>query len=177
MNGRLPQTPNMSATEIFDVVDENDHVIGQAPRAEVHARRLRHRAVHVLLFNTAGDLYLQKRSATKDSAPLCYDSSASGHLDAGEAYDACAVRELREELAITGVTLQRLFKLDTCPETGQEFVWVYRLIGDHVPVPDPVEIESGRYWPLSELRAELAAQPARFARSFIKVFDLYERFR
>src|SRR5476651_2121401 len=114
----------MSATEIFDVVDELDRVIGQAPRVEVHARKLRHRAVHILLFNPQGELYLQKRSATKDSFPLCYDSSASGHVDTGEDYAACAVRELREELGITGGPLQPLFKLDASPETGQEFVWV-----------------------------------------------------
>jgi isopentenyl-diphosphate delta-isomerase type 1 len=167
----------MSATEILDVVDEHDRVIGQAPRAEVHARRLRHRAVHILLFNMRGELYLQKRAATKDSFPGCYDSSASGHLEAGEAYDAGAVRELREELGLTGLPLQRLFKITAGAETGQEFVWVYRAAGDYQPAPNPVEIESGRFWPLAELRTMLAAKPARFASSFIKVFDLYERFR
>ena len=73
--------------EIFDVVDHQDRVIGQAPRHEVHARGLRHRAVHILVFDEAGALFVQKRAATKDTFPLRYDSSASGHVNNGEQYD------------------------------------------------------------------------------------------
>ena len=65
--------------EIFDVVDDRDQIIGTATRSDVHARKLRHRAVHVFLFNLKGELFIQKRAATKDSFPRCYDSSASGH--------------------------------------------------------------------------------------------------
>jgi len=60
---------NPSSDEIFDVVDELDRVIGTAPRSEVHRRKLRHRAVHVLLFNTRAELFVQKRSAAKDTFP------------------------------------------------------------------------------------------------------------
>src|SRR3989442_704060 len=84
--------------EIFDVVNEGDEVIGQKPRSEIHRLNLKHRAVHVLVFNARGELFLQKRSMKKDCFPGAWDSSASGHLDTGESYDACAVRELREEL-------------------------------------------------------------------------------
>ena len=86
--------------EIFDVVNERDEVVGQAPRQEVHARGLWHRAVHVLVFNARGEIFLQKRSLKKDIAAGKWDSSASGHLDTGEAYDACAVREVREEIGL-----------------------------------------------------------------------------
>ena len=85
---------------MFDVVDETDKVIAQAARREVHARGWRHRAVHVLVFNWAGELFLQKRAPSKDTAPGAWDSSASGHVEAGEGYDACAVRELREEIGL-----------------------------------------------------------------------------
>src|SRR4051812_18180622 len=88
------------AEEIFDVVDEDDRVIGQAPRSEVHARGLLHRAASVFVFNRDGQLLLQKRSATKDEFPGCWTSSASGHLSAGESYDESAPREMREEIGI-----------------------------------------------------------------------------
>src|SRR5512141_2500878 len=97
--------------EIFDVVNERDLVVGQQSRSEVHRLGLMHRAVHVLLFNAAGLVFLQKRSMKKDRQPGLWDSSASGHVDSGEDYDACAVRELREELGLTVMEPPwRLFK-------------------------------------------------------------------
>src|SRR5438045_3798922 len=113
--------------EIFDVVNERDEVIDRKPRSEVHRLGLLHRATHVLVFNARGEVFLQKRSMKKDRQPGLWDSSASGHVDCGEVYDACALREMREEigLRLTG-NLQRLFKIAACPETDQEHVWVYR---------------------------------------------------
>ena len=133
--------------EIFDVVDESDRVIGREARAEVHRRGLLHRAVHVLVFNSRGEVFLQKRSMSKDTFPGAWDSSSSGHLCCGEEYDACAVRELQEEI---GLTLERpperLFKIDACAETDQEHVWVYRCLSDGPLVLNPEEIESGEWF-------------------------------
>src|SRR4051812_43778026 len=113
--------------EIFDIVDEHDVVIGQRPRGEVHRTGLRHRAVHVLVFNSRGEVFLQKRSMLKDCFPGAWDSSASGHLQPGETYDDCAMREVEEELGFRLPTVpERLFKVAACAQTGQEFVWAYR---------------------------------------------------
>src|SRR3974377_1551343 len=113
--------------EIIDVVNERDEVIACKPRSEVHARGLLHRAVHVLVFNSRGEIFLQKRSLTKDREPSQWDSSSSGHVDSGEEYDVCAVRELREEIGLTVEEMpERLFKIDACVETDQEFLWIHR---------------------------------------------------
>src|SRR6185503_18296399 len=105
--------------EIFDVVNERDEVIGRNTRSEVHRLGLRHRAVHVLVFNAKGEIFLQKRSQTKDTFPGAWDSSAAGHLDCGEDYDACAVREMREELGIDAQRPpKRLFPITACVDTG-----------------------------------------------------------
>ncbi|MEM7385020.1 MAG: 16S rRNA (adenine(1518)-N(6)/adenine(1519)-N(6))-dimethyltransferase RsmA, partial [Verrucomicrobiota bacterium] len=74
--------------EVFDVVNEEDEVVRQATRKEVHANDLLHRAVHLFVFNKHGELFLQKRSRLKDTHPGAWDSSAAGHLDAGEGYEA-----------------------------------------------------------------------------------------
>ncbi|HEX3989392.1 MAG TPA: NUDIX domain-containing protein, partial [Verrucomicrobiae bacterium] len=114
--------------EIFDIVNDQDEVIGRLPRSKVHRDGLKHRATHILVFNSRGDVFLQKRSWKKDNSPGVWDSSASGHVDSGEEYDACAVRELREELGLAvSAPPQRLFKVAACPETGREFVWAYRV--------------------------------------------------
>src|SRR6266436_8561350 len=115
------------AEEIFDVVNERDEVVGRQTRREVHRLGLMHRAIHVLVFNSAGQIFLQKRSMSKDRQPGLWDSSSSGHVNSGEDYDDCAVRELREEIGLKlEATLPRLFKLAASPETDQEHVWVYR---------------------------------------------------
>jgi isopentenyl-diphosphate Delta-isomerase len=156
--------------ELFDVVDDSDHVIGRATRRQVHARQLRHRAVHVFVFDPASRLFVQKRSATKDTFPGCYDSSASGHLEAGEDYDTCAVRELKEELALDVPRrhLRRHFKIDAGAETGWEFVWVYSVHGDYRLHPNPAEIESGRFHTRAEVEVLKNCAPAfrRIVREF-----------
>jgi isopentenyldiphosphate isomerase len=87
-------------SELFDVVDEHDRVLRRETRAEVHRQRLLHRAVHVLVFNSGGAVYLQRRSAKKDTYPHRWTTSCSGHVDAGEDYETAVVRELAEELGM-----------------------------------------------------------------------------
>ncbi len=150
--------------EIFDVVNDRDEVVGQQPRSEVHRRGLMHRAVHVLVFNAAGQIFLQKRSMKKDRQPGLWDSSASGHVDSGEDYDACAVRELREEI---GLQLRaapiRLFKLAACAETDQEHVWVYRCQAEGPFRLDPDEIERGGWFAPAAATRWMADHPEDFA--------------
>src|ERR1043166_7202136 len=86
--------------DIFDVVNERDEVIGSRPRSEVHRLGLLHRVVHILVSNSRAEIFLQKRSMKKDRQPGLWDSSASGHVDSGEDYDTCAVRELQEEIGL-----------------------------------------------------------------------------
>ena len=158
--------------EIFDIVDPQDQVIGQATRHEAHAGRLLHRAVHILIFNPAGALLVQKRAMTKDTFPGCYDSSASGHLNAGESYDAAAYREVQEELGLVlpVTSLQKQFKLDACPDTGWEFVWIYTVLRNTLPVvPNPDEIESVTHMTRRQIESLLADQPHSCARSFRRV--------
>jgi isopentenyl-diphosphate delta-isomerase type 1 len=163
--------------EIFDVVDEADRIVGRATRSAVHADKLRHRAIHVFVFNEHGKLFIQKRSQSKDSYPGRYDSSASGHLNSGEDYDACAVRELAEELGLTipPENLQKHFKIEGCPHTGREFVWVYSLQTSEVPRINPHEIQSGTFWSRAQIRASVASRPGEFAPSFLGVFQEFDR--
>lgn len=166
--------------EVFDVVNERDEVIGRAPRREVHARGLLHRAVHVLVFNTRGEVFLQKRSLKKDRQPGVWDSSASGHLDAGEGYDACAVRELREEIGLdlevpaaateASQPLKRLFKLDACDETDAEFVWVYRCESEGPFTLHPEEIDGGGWFAFQQVTAWIKERPQDFASAFVLIW-------
>ena len=160
--------------ELFDVVNERDEVVGQAPRSEVHRQGLRHRATHILLFNQRGEVFLQKRSAKKDTFPGAWDSSASGHLDTGENYDACAVRELKEELGWEpGGPMEKLFKLKACPETGQEFIWVYRAQAEGPFQLHADEIERGEWFTPERVTQWLREDPEDFASGFRVLWSRY----
>lgn len=153
--------------ELFDVVDENDRVTGQRPRREVHARGLRHRAVHLLVVNRAGRVFLQQRSMAKDLHPGVWDSSASGHVGAGEDYDGTAGRELAEEIGCRPEWPPRpLFKIGACEETGQEFVWVYRVEAEGPFTLQAEEIQGGGWFTPAEIDRWVAERPQELAPSF-----------
>jgi isopentenyldiphosphate isomerase len=157
--------------EIFDVVNERDEVVGQLPRRIVHADGHKHRAVHVLVFNARGQVFLQKRSMTKDTFPGAWDSSSSGHVDRGEDYDACAVREVREEIGLTlAAPPPRLFKIDACAETQQEFVWVYRCESEGPFVLHPEEIDQAQWFGPKEVSEWVARAPDDFASGFVLIW-------
>lgn len=155
--------------EIFDVVNDRDEVTGTATRKEVHRQRLLHRAVHALAFGSDGRVFLQKRSMLKDTAPGCWDSSCSGHLDSGEGYDAAVVRELMEEIGLAVAPehgLAPLFKLGACADTGWEFVWIYRLSSDGPFVLHPAEIERGEWFAVEDVTRGIEERPREFTRAF-----------
>lgn len=153
--------------EIFDVVDERDVVIGQMPRPEVHRLGLRHRATHMLVFNHRGELFLQQRSLLKDMWPGVWDSSASGHVDSGEEYDPCALRELGEELGLVPATPPfRWFRLEASPATGMEFCWVYHVRAEGPFQLQESEVRGGGWFLPPTIDAWIAARPDDFASAF-----------
>lgn len=159
------------AEEIFDVVNERDEVIATRTRAEVHRVGLMHRAVHVLVFNSRGQVFLQKRSMSKDRQPGLWDSSTSGHLDSGEAYDACAVRELREEIGLElAAPPEKLFKLAASEQTDQEHVWVYRCEAEGPFTLHPEEIERGDWFTAAEVTRWMAERPEEFASALLVIW-------
>jgi len=168
--------------EIFDIVNERDEVVGQNTRREVHARGLWHRAVHVLVFNARGEVFLQKRSMLKDIAAGKWDSSSSGHLDSGEDYDACAVREVREEIGLdlkSGARgtrpseLEKLFKVDARKETGWEFCWIYRCESEGPFVLHPEEIETGDWFAPEAVTKWVNESPQDFASAFVLIWKTF----
>jgi 16S rRNA (adenine1518-N6/adenine1519-N6)-dimethyltransferase len=166
--------PGLANDERFPVVDKNDRILRDARRSEVHANNLRHRAVHILIFNPAGEVYLQQRSRWKDRHPLKWDSSAAGHVTAAESYDETARRELKEELDIS-VPLKKISKLSASEHTDQEFIWLYRGEGVSNVSPSRTEIETGAFFPETIVDGWIAARPEDFAPGFIECWKLYRR--
>jgi 16S rRNA (adenine1518-N6/adenine1519-N6)-dimethyltransferase len=171
-----PPRPDTRLTncERFPVVDKNDRILRDASRSEVHANNLRHRAVHVLIFNPAGEVYLQQRSRWKDRHPLRWDSSAAGHVVAAESYDETARRELEEELGIS-IPLKKISKLPASECTDQEFVWLYRGEVAGNLSPNGTEIETGAFFSEAIIDGWVAARPEDFAPGFIECWQVYRQ--
>ena len=160
--------------EQFPVVDKNDRIRGYASRSEVHGNNLRHRAVHILIFNQFGDVYLQQRSRWKDRHPLKWDSSTAGHVSAGENYDQTARRELKEELGVD-VPLERIFRLTASSRTDHEFIWGYRGVVSGDLVPNKCEIERGVFFAPGLIDGWTSARPDDFAPGFLECWKTYRR--
>ena len=158
--------------EVYDVVDEADQVIGQATRREIHQKNLLHRSIHILVFNSENELFLQKRSMAKDENPGLWDTSSAGHVDSGETYDDCAHRELWEELGIKAI-LKPLDKVEPCQETYQEHVQIYTSRTNATIKINLDEISEGKYFDLKVLESEIENNPEQFTSSFKLILKKY----
>lgn len=162
--------------EMFDVVDEQNRVTGVLSRHEVHSQKLRHRAVHIFVFNKKGELFLQKRSRWKDKQPRKWDSSAAGHLNSGDEYDPTAARELQEELGVSA-PVECIAAIDACKGTGWEFVRLYRAQHEGPFVLARSEIESGAFFPVPLVQKWMESRPLDFAPGFLECFRVFRRLK
>ncbi len=159
-------------TELFDIVDEEDRLIGQAPRSACHGNpALIHRVAHVLVFNRRGELLLQKRSGTKDIQPGKWDTSVGGHLDPGETYLQAACREMREELGIAGIPLTFLYHSRIRNEIESENVATFLARYDGEIRFEPREIDEVSFWTAQEIDRELGS--GLFTPNFEEEWRLY----
>lgn len=159
--------------EIFPIVDEAGTVVGQATRGECHSgSRLLHPVVHLHVFNTRGDVYLQKRPAWKDIQPGKWDTAVGGHLDYGETPEQALLREVREELGITDFTPVFMGKYVFESQRERELVYVHRTTYEGPIQPSQDELDGGRFWSLQEIRSALGQGilTPNFEREFQRFF-------
>ncbi|MGI5400047.1 NUDIX hydrolase [Streptomyces sp. CA-135486] len=144
------------AEEILDIVDENDEVIGQAPRGEAYARGMRHRCVFIQARDARGQIFVHRRTATKLVFPSLYDMFVGGVVGAGESYDAAALREAEEELGVFGLPRPLpLFKF--LYESGEQTWWsaVYEVRCELPVNPQAEEVAWHAFLPEEELEQRL----------------------
>ena len=139
--------------EIFPLVDEDGRVIGKATRGECHnGSRLLHAVVHLHVFNSQGEVYLQKRPEWKDIQPGKWDTAVGGHIDYGETPEEALTREVREELGITDFVPERMGKYVFDSRRERELVYVNRTVYDGPIRPSAEELDGGRFWSMQEIR-------------------------
>jgi isopentenyl-diphosphate Delta-isomerase len=156
--------------EIIDVVDTEDNIVGKASRLQVHKNELMHRSSHILVFNTSGNLFMQKRAMVKDESPGLWDSSAAGHVESGENYISCANRELKEELGLSEHRLEEVLSIPAQRKTFWEHVRVFKCVTNSNICINTNEISEGKYLPPFELRALMKLNPDKHTPTFNYTF-------
>ena len=141
-------------TEFFDIVDEEDNVIGRASREECHRKHFIHRAVMFFIFDSENRVLVNKRAAKKDFFGGQWSLVLGGHVVCGERYDAALVREAEEEAGLRSRPFKMGFFKKRLPEE-RENVMVYGLVTDRKPSLLPEEIESGQFMTLAEAEEKM----------------------
>ena len=159
--------------EWFPLVNEMGETIGKATRKECHSgSKQLHPVIHLHIFNDAGELYLQKRSMTKDIQPGKWDTAAGGHIDYGETVEEALRREVREELGITAFTPQFITRYVFESTIEKELVNTFRTIYNGEIKPDTEELDGGRFWSLEEIKSNLGQNvfTPNFEQEFKRLF-------
>ncbi len=159
--------------EIVTIVDRSNQVVGTRSRSEMRAQRLPHRASFVLVLNSAGEVFVQKRTASKDIYPGYYEPAAGGVVLAGESYEESARRELEEELGIRNVALVShgdfFFEDSACCIWGRIFSCRY----DGEMLLQREEVASGQFMTAREV--SLRSEKELFTPDSLKALQQYLR--
>jgi len=145
--------------ERVTIVDDCNRVVGTALRRDMRARNLSHRATYILVFNSSQELFVQKRTLTKDVFPGYYDPAAGGVVLAGESYLEGAARELEEEMGIREVPLEFLFEFHFGNERSRVWGRAFSCVYDGRITLQEEEIESGMFMPISDIIREMDEKP------------------
>lgn len=138
--------------ELFPVVDETGHTLGCVTRGEAHGGSMAlHPVVHLHVFNSEGDLYLQHRPGWKDIQPGKWDTATGGHVNFGEDVVHALKREVREELGITDFVIVNMGHYVFESGRERELVYVHRTVYDGMIKPDNKELDGGRFWKREEI--------------------------
>ncbi len=162
--------------ELFPVVDEAGNVIGSIERGHAHdGSKILHPVVHLHVFNSRGELFLQKRPEWKDIQPGRWDTATGGHVAYGETIEEALRREVEEELGITDFRPEFLGKYVFESKRERELVYVHRTTYDGPVTPSETELDGGRFWTASDIAQNIGGEvftpnfEAEYAEYFGKV--------
>jgi isopentenyl-diphosphate delta-isomerase type 1 len=161
--------------EWFQLTDAEGRPCGRATRRECHSDPTRiHVVVNVWVFDACGRVLLQRRAATKDTWPGCWDTSVGGHLRPDEDPRAAAQREMAEELGVAAGELRARGGFLRRQPQESEYAHLFTTVHSGPFQPDPAEIQEIRFWTAGEIEAR-RAEPACFTPAFLATWDRWRQ--
>lgn len=152
-------TLNLSSGELVQIVNRENQPIGVEPRSIMRARGLIHRASYVLVFNAREELFIHKRTTTKDIYPGYWGVAAGGVILAGESDEDSARRELTEELGVDDTELKFLFHHFYEREENKVWGAVYRCLHEGPFILQAEEVQYGEFVTLEEVEIRRQTEP------------------
>lgn len=147
--------PHDNDQEMFPLVDEQGNIIGAATRGQCHdGSKLLHPVVHLHVFNSKGELFLQRRPDWKDIQPGKWDTAVGGHVDLGENVEQALRREVVEELGIERFIPQEVARYVFESDRERELVFTFKTVYDGDIRPSD-ELDGGRFWSVADIRDNL----------------------
>ena len=152
---------------LITFVDEDDNIIGSGTKDKSWKRGAWHRIVRVFLFNAKGEVLMTRRAAHLVASPGKWNESCSGHVDEGESYEEAALRELREEVGVSGTKLTPIVKIkhsdtDDPSRRKNRFHMIFTGRYEGVVHFDPKEVSEVRWVLPDELLEWLIKSPQDF---------------
>lgn len=159
--------------EKFDLVDEQDNVIGTTNKPTAHSNRQLHRVAAVYVFNEKGELYVQVHKISGGK----FDHSVGGHVSKGEDYATAAQREAQEELGIN----QPLKYLSTFYSDEGTYLHMFGLFEcvankDWKFIPND-EVEEIIPMKMVDIQQMMKESPKKFTGGFINTMKEYVRIK
>lgn len=161
--------------EILPVVNKKDEIIDEVSREICHIKKLRHRAVHIFIFNPKGEILLQKRSKDKEEYPGYYEASVSGHVLQDESYEEAAIREIEEEigLLIGEEELNKRNKFEVLFGKEHHIIQLFVLFTPKKPEIHDGEIESMQWISKSKLVKQIKQGQKKFTPEFLAAMECF----
>ena len=160
--------------EWFDIVTPAGKITGKAPRSVCHGNpSLLHPVVHLHVFNSRRDLWLQKRSKNKEIEPNKWDTSVGGHVLSGETIEGALMREMQEELGVNKMPHQPLYTYIMRNEIESELVYTFQAFHNGPFLLPPFEIEEGKFWKIRHIKKNLGK--GIFTPNFEQEFRLLQK--
>lgn len=175
-------------SRILNVIDEQENVVGEDTRENIHQKGLLHREIHVWFYTPQGEIVFQHRAKDKDTFPDMLDATVGGHVEIGSNFEETALKEMEEETGVVAnkadLKLVKTVRANHFDEaTGKtnnviRKVFAYKFTGK----PDDLKIEEGKsegfeFWSVERLEAISPEIEKKFIPSFLNVehIEMYKK--